>query len=172
MGVRIVSSVAWDLEGHQFHNGVTYKTHALARELPEHAQVKVIFVFGSASEAASSVWLCRERYGTEWVASHLEHLRASGTIEDLRQRDVLRFEDQIDGWLSVRNVPVLGLHYDHLWSYQSVISKFVGFPVHLPPRRPRTSTLQTSQVPTTEIQSVFSTLDKKIAVLPRCVVPK
>jgi hypothetical protein len=167
-GLSVVSEPAWTLVGQTFRSGVVYKTHALAHELPTAISVKVLFLFGPASDAALSVLSCKDRYGSDWIEQHLKHLRATGPIEELIYRDVLRFEEQIDGWLALESVPVLALNYEHIWDYEHTIREFVGFPIRLPRRRPRSGQYGLPIETTERLQKTYRRLDSKIARLPVC----
>ena len=170
LGHRIVSDYAWDLRDTRLHNGVVYKTHALAHELPVSSRARVIFLFGLASDTVISVLSCRQRYGREWIQAHFEHMRASGTLADLPERDVLRLEEQLDGWLSETRHPVLALRYETLWDHIGVLSDFVGFPVTLPRRRPRESAVAIGDATVEVVHRTYAALDERITALPDYVL--
>ncbi len=170
LGRKIVKDVAWDLSGHIFAPGVVYKTHALASELPRDCKARVVFIFGSASDVALSVLSCHDRYGADWIAKHFVNMRANGSFEELGERDVLRFEEQIDGWLGIDHVKVLGLRYEGLWNNVNSLSKFVGFPVVLPERKSRTGRQITDATTAKRYAATYSRLDDKIAALPDCIL--
>ena len=157
LGRKIVKDVAWDLSGEHFAPGVAYKTHALASELPRDCNTRVVFVFGSASEAALSVL-------------SFAHMRACGSFEELGERDVLRFEEQIDGWLGIDHVKILGLRYEAIWDNVDELSCFVGFSVALPERRPRVSRQNMDATTAEKFAATYRTLDKKIAALADCIL--
>lgn len=165
---RIVRDIAWDLDMCALTPGVVYKTHALAEELPSHRPCKIVFVFGPASDAAISVLSCDRRHGPDWTAEHFRHMRARGSLEELARRDVLRFEEQIDGWLGRSGSMVLALRYDGLWSHADTLSDFVGFPVRFPARRLRNSLGDVEAVTIERIRSCYARLDARIAALPSC----
>lgn len=166
---RIVRDIAWDLDMCALTPGVVYKTHAFAEELPTHRSCRVVFVFGPASDAAISVLSCDRHHGPDWTAEHFRHLRACGSLDELERRDVLRFEEQIDGWLGRSGGTVLALRYDGLWSHADTLSEFVGFPVSFPARQPRNSPGDVEAATVERIRSCYSRLDAKIAALPSCV---
>lgn len=169
-GLRFVSQQAWDLDRVRFTSGVVYKTHGLAHELPENSGAKVIFLFGSATEAALSVQSCRDRYGARWIEQHFEHLRASGPFEELGERDVLRFGEQLDGWIGKTGTERLILHYDALWDHEQTLSDFVGVPVQLPPRRARNDASAVDPETRARFVETYAELDTRIATLPACQV--
>ena len=169
-GLRLVSDQAWDLDRIRFARGVVYKTHGLASELPENHGVKVIFLFGSATDAALSVRACRDRYGARWIKQHFEHLRAAGPFEDLGARDVLRFGEQLDGWIGKTGTPRMILHYDAVWDHVQTLSDFVGVPVRLPPRHPRSSASVADSETRARFAEAYETLDARIAAMPACQV--
>ena len=167
---RIMSDAAWDLRHITFRNGVVYKTHGLAHELPACSNAKVIFLFGPASDSALSVLACREKYGEEWIADHLEHLRANGDFEEIGEKDVLRFADQLDSWMGNHDSKRLILHYDAIWDHQELISEFCGFPVNLPARRPRSGVTNADEATRKKFEATYSELDQRIESLPRCTI--
>ncbi|WP_223477187.1 hypothetical protein [Oricola indica] len=167
LGIRVVSDYAWNLDETSFAQGVVYKTHDLAQSMPRGLGTKVVFVFGSASDAALSVVSCRNRYGEDWIEEHFEHLHASGRFEDLGEKDVLRFEEQIDGWLSLSGVPRAIIHYDALWDYSDDLSAFCGIPITLPPRRPRVGVSEFDAATKVRFERTYAALDERIGALPR-----
>ena len=170
LAARIMSDTAWDLQHESFRNGVVYKTHGLAYELPAGSNAKVIFLFGPASDSALSVLACREKYGDEWIQEHLEHLRANGSFEEIGEKDVLRFADQLDGWTGQHDAKRLILHYDAIWDHQELISEFCGFPVNLPARRPRSGVTNADEATRKKFEATYSELDQRIESLPRCTI--
>ena len=132
LGEESVRVEAWKPEHTEFRAGVVYKTHALPGSLPHDAEVRVIFVFGTASTAVLSVLSCVERISPEWVCLHFDHMNAQGTLIELPTRDVLRLEEQIDSWHTPGPQDVLAVKYDALWTNVDAISAFVRFEVRLP----------------------------------------
>ena len=171
-GVRLVTETAWDLSTIRFKPGVVYKTHGLAHELPSNCSAKVVFIFGSATEAALSVLACRSKYGDHWIKEHFVHLRAKGHIGDLGDRDVLRFGEQIDGWIGKTGIERLILHYDALWEHERTLSEFAGVNVKLRPRRPRVSTEAVDSKTRAFFAQTYSALDERIRLLPTCQLLK
>lgn len=98
---------------------------------------------------------------------HLEHLQADGAFEDIPNRDVLRFGEQLDAWLACEDVPVLALRYEDLWTSgaQEVLSKFVGLPVCLPARKDRESTGMDLGDTGRQLKATYAALDAKVAGL-------
>lgn len=170
LGPRIVSDVAWDLGKADLKPGVVYKTHALAEEWPLGSDGKVVFVFGRASAAVLSVLECHRRYGPEWIAAHLAHLRANGPFEELADRDILRFREQIDGWTALAGVPRLIVRYDALWEHTGTISDFLGVRVTLPPKRPRRQVTAADDHLIRKVRQTYAPLDDYIDGLPACRV--
>jgi hypothetical protein len=163
-------SSAWDVANYPFKPGIVYKTHALADELPPTFAGKVVFTFGQASDAALSVVACRQKYGDEWVAEHFEHLRANGDFQELGERDVLRFEEQIDGWLNLQGHDIMAIRYDALWDHSDELAAFLGFPVRLPPKRARQSLDLVDESIVAGFRKTYASLDAKIAALPNRIV--
>lgn len=169
-GLRLVSDQAWDLDRTRLTPGVVYKTHGLAQELPDCSGAKVVFLFGSATDAALSVLACRDRYGMRWIEEHFAHMRAHGAFDELGDRDVLRFEEQLDGWVQKSGTPRLILHYDAIWEYEHTLSEFLGTRVSLPPRRQRTGATSADPEMLTRFAGTYAKLDARIATMPRCQV--
>jgi len=168
LGTRLVSSDAWDLSAHVLLPGMIYKTHDFSTSLPDRAAqggIRAVFCFGRPSAAALSVLSCPQRYGADWVRRHLEHLRADGTLDDLRHRDPLRFGEQVEGWFSETRFPVLRVKYESLWDHPDALSDFIGCPVQLPIRRDRTPKAF-DPVLTADIHRTFAELDARIDALP------
>lgn len=169
-GSRVVSDPAWDLDVMHFRPGVVYKTHGLSEELPDGSGARVVFLFGSATDAALSVLACRDRFGEDWIKLHFEHLRASGTFDELGDRDVLRFGDQLDGWLGKSGTPRIAMHYDALWDHQRTLSEFVGAEIQLPKRRARSGSKAADAATRARFADTYAELDAKIASMPTCQV--
>tara|TARA_R110002072_G_scaffold1559_3_gene12897 strand:- start:30490 stop:31068 length:579 start_codon:yes stop_codon:yes gene_type:complete len=164
----LVSDNAWDIHNRVFEFGVVYKTHALGNELKAFDKPKVIFLFGKASDAAISVMSCKKKYGDHWVKLHFEHLRASGDFDEIYNRDVLRFGDQLDSWIGLSGVERLVLNYDSIWDHQDIVSGFLGIDVDFPIRRERSSLDHVSQADIERLRMCYEDLDSKIARIPSC----
>ena len=162
LGFPIVGDFAFQLDEVTLRRGVVYKTHALVHELDAASGARAVFVFGPATDSALSVWTCRDRFGEKWVGQHLRNLRADGDISELPDRDILRFEDQLDGWLGGGSLPVLALRYDALWENEDKLSKFVGFPVSLPTKRPRQSPDLVDSDVAERFRRTYAHLDRRI----------
>lgn len=162
---RTVKATAWNLDQSCLIGGVVYKTHDFPYNLNSNIPVKAVFLFGSASEAAISVYSCRDRYGSEWVKTHLEHLRAVGQFDEILERDVLRFKEQIETWTNESRFDVLALRYESLWNYEQLLSDFLGFQVHLPPRRSRSNQYFDFDL-VKQARRVYANLDRYIETLP------
>ena len=169
-GLRIVADEAWDLDRKTFRPGVVYKTHGLADELPEDSGAQVVFLFGSALDAALSVLACRDRYPDGWITDHFDHLRASGSFDDLGHWDVLRFGEQLDGWIGKSGTRRMILHYDALWDNEDKLAEFTGVPLRLPPRRERTGATSADAKNRARFAKTYAALDARIAAMPRCQV--
>lgn len=164
----VVRDVAWDFSSQPFANGRIYKTHGFPDGLTAGDRPRVVFLFGSASDAARSVLHCDITYGRAWIEEHFVHLTATGTIKELPKRDVLRFGEQLDAWLGCEAVPVLALRYEDLWvsGADALLSRFAGYPVSLPARRARASAASDRGVLDAQIAETYAPLDQRIAALP------
>jgi hypothetical protein len=165
LGRLIVSDTAWKLDETEFLGGVVYKTHDLPRYLPPHKPLKVIFIYGQASDSVISVYSSAERLGNYWLQKHFEHLRSKGTLEDMARNDILRYEEQLDSWTQVKDVDFLGVRYEALWRHADELDKFLGFHVELPHQRTRASPLIAPAL-VAQIRSSYAALDRKLAQMP------
>ncbi len=165
---RFVRDVAWTLSKARFRNGVVYKTHDFPHDLTAAQNVRVVFTFGIPSDAARSVLGCNTKYGRAWIEEHFEHLRANGTFDQICDRDVLRFGDQLDSWTALKSIPVLGLKYESLWQSgaQQALSRFVGFPVTLPERKNRESAAMDLGEAGEKLMKTYANLDARVAAMP------
>lgn len=170
LGLRLVSDTAWDFGEQSLVPGVVYKSHGLAHELPANCNAKVIFVFGPATAAAMSVHACRDIRGERWVKEHLRHLRATGDLDELPDRDVLRFGEQLRGWAGLTGVRRLLLHYDAIWDSETEISEFVGARISLPERQARTGHAVADPQLQARFRATYAELDRLIADMPKCQV--
>jgi hypothetical protein len=167
---RIVVETAWDLDEQTYRRGVVYKTHGLGHELPNGTGAKVIFLFGSASDAALSVVKCKEKKDNYWIEEHFRHLRAAGEFSEIGERDILRFEDQLDSWSLRHDIPIMLLHYDAIWENQETISKFLGLAIKLPKRRPRSTSSEVNEATSEKFEATYRELDQRISEMPRCQI--
>ena len=163
-----VRDTAWSLDTARFHRGRVYKTHDFPHGLGAQSAIRAIFLFGDAGSAARSVLNCETTRGRAWIEEHFEHLRASGSIEDVPHADVLRFGEQLDAWLSFEAVPVLSLRYEDLWAdgTEALIGRYVGFPVALPKRKARESAARDFGDREAALSATYGPLDERIAALP------
>ncbi|MEM7634648.1 MAG: hypothetical protein AAF299_08810 [Pseudomonadota bacterium] len=167
---KITRAEAWDLTEDRLAANKVYKTHALASELPSSFSGRVVFVFGLASDAALSVVSCKHRYGDAWIREHFRHLRAIGSFEELGERDVLRFEEQVDGWSTLTGHDILALRFDSLWDNVGTLSEFLGFDIVLPEKRARTVDKAIDQATIAEFRATYDALDRKIMAMPGCIL--
>jgi hypothetical protein len=115
------------------------KTHDLF-DKPHFIKCKYIFVHGEPLESALSVEKMVLKEGSSWFKEHQYHLKASGSYDELFDKDVLNYEGQIKSWMSKKyNNDVLCIDYEELWDKVDAISKFLGFKVELPKKHNRIS---------------------------------
>ena len=162
---KFVTTQEMDLSAFKLAGGVIYKTHNFPYDFRPTRPTKIIFIFGSASDAAVSVYLCMERKGRQWIDRHFEHLQADGPFEEMFERDVLRFEEQIESWSSVSDLDVLAIRYETLWNNIDIISDYAGFPVLLPPKRERQAKAANPEI-IRRAQALYGELDAQIVALP------
>lgn len=167
MGRKITRGTAWNLGETRLNPGVVYKTHALAEDLPANASVRIVFVYSRPSEVVLSTISCRDRYGQSWLDDHLRHMGVTAPFERLPYEDILRLEEQIDGWTSVKDHELLAVQYDELWAGgASAVSNFVGFPVCFPEKRARKSSQYINDTQLEKIVRMnYKRLDDKITAI-------
>lgn len=164
----IVRNSAWRLNDVNLKGGQVYKTHDFPAELPKTLNLRSVFLFGSASAAAKSVLNCETTYGKQWLDEHLMHLSALGALDELPDRDILRFEEQLDSWCVTEKIPVLSLKYEDLWTSgaQEILSQYLGFPVTFPIQHARASASREFGEIEKRIRDTYLALDNRISELP------
>ncbi|WP_170402517.1 SseB family protein [Ruegeria arenilitoris] len=154
----------------EFYAPCVYKTHDFPQPLstwPENT--RVVFCFGPTKDSAFSVFSAKERYGADWIDQHFYHLHATGTFDELFERDVLQQAKQIKEWITFEDVPVLCVRYDALWDHQETISRFTGLEFTPPKRRERTP----KDIPEefkTSADRLYDPIDEVIDQLPECFI--
>jgi hypothetical protein len=73
--------------------------------------------------------------GPGFLRLHIRHLRGQGAPSQVLQADVLNYEAQLRSWAASEHVLVI--HYNDIWANAVLLENYLGFPVQLPPRRPR-----------------------------------
>ncbi len=162
---RIARDTAWQLDKTTLLRGVIYKTHDYPDALAGRQDVKSVFLFGSAVEAALSVYSCRDRYGAEWVKEHFRHLRSDLRYDDLFKCDALRFRNQILAWCGFAETQVLCLRYESIWDHQRTLEEYCGFKVPLPPQRPRAKKTYSQEIEAAA-HTIYGPIDEMINRLP------
>lgn len=122
-----------------------YKTHDTFNA-DYTSDCKFIFVYGDPVESAVSIERVVKEKGEEWFAEHQYHLNAEGPLQELFTKDVLNYEGQLKSWLGEIRDDVLCIDYNDVWKRQDEMSKFLGFELHLPPRRARNSVSSDARV--------------------------
>jgi len=112
------------------------KTHDKYEGNPD-SNCKFVFIYGDPLESARSVEQTVEQEGQQWFLDHQFHLGASGDYEDLFQKDVLAYQNQLESWLTQRNANIVCIDFDDLWRKIQKLSDFLGFEVELPIKCPR-----------------------------------
>lgn len=145
-----------------------YKTHDFPQTLAKWPKdTRVVFCFGSAKDSALSVYSAKGRYGEEWIEHHFHHLHATGTYDELFQRDVLQQARQIWDWATFTRVPVLCVRYEALWDHQDEIAEFTRMRFELPPKKDRVAK-DIPQDLRRAADQVYDPIDKAVAELPDC----
>lgn len=156
------------LDDAEFQAPFLYKTHDFPQTLSTWPKdTRVVFCFGPAKESSFSVYSAMEGYGPDWIKEHFYNMHATGTFDELFQRDVLQQARQIREWVTFQDIPVLCVHYDALWDYQKTISRFTGLDFAPPARRARAP----KEIPAEFKESagkVYDPIDDVVAQLPKC----
>lgn len=161
---KLTADWSWSLGEKTLQNGVVYKTHDYPDNLSA-SKVRCVFLFGSCLNAATSVHSAIERFGPEWVDKHFEHLKSDGKLNELFERDVLGFENQIRCWATTETSPTLCLRFDSLWDNHEMLNDFLSMTVQLPPRRPRKIEAYDPKI-LSELETVYNSIDARIENLP------
>lgn len=163
---RIIGDTAWNLNETALHGGIVYKTHDFPWTDPPTAEVRPIFIFGSAVQAARSLHVCRSTFGDEWLQRHYEHLRYKGKPEDFLDDDVLDFRRQTEAWRSYSGVNVLCLRYEALWDNIERLRKFTGLDhMFLPARHARRPKTLPAEIEA-RIERTYRPVDEYLSTLP------
>jgi hypothetical protein len=158
-----------DLEGATLEAGMVYKTHDFPEGLRNHTNVRAVFLFGSASDSAKSVYLQEQKLGRQWIDRHFAHLHTDQPFEELFERDVLRIGDQLEAWTNCDHTPVLGVHFDAIWDNVDRIRNFTGLDLVLPQRRERQAKILPPGLQA-KSERTYGTLDARIDKMPKVFV--
>ena len=169
---KICEGTVWTLSSATMHPGVVYKTHDYPDGLSGRRNIKALFIFGSALEAARSVLeLEQASNDSAWTAEHALHLQRPGTTTAaLLEHDALGFLDQARSWTTYTDVPVLCLRYEALWEHVDELRRFCGLPISLPERRSRSVKHLAPEIEDA-LKHVFDPIDAELAQLPDLIVP-
>ena len=157
------------IAGTRFEPGAVYKTHDYPDALEGIGNVRAVFMFGSASEAARSVYFQEKIKGRAWIDKHFAHLKANRPFEELFERDVLRIADQLDAWTGCTHTPVLSLRFDALWDNVDILRRFTGLDVQLPPQRARRDKPLSPDLEE-QCAATYGELDRRIAAMPAVIL--
>ena len=166
---QLVAGYAWDLASTDLKQGVIYKTHALATEMPNVLNAKVIFVYGSPIESVKSVIEMGNAKGASWLAKHFKNLFAEGQNVNILTSDALRFEEQVDGWTQLSSHRLLAVKYEKIWEHQVEIAEFLGYDIELPKQRPRRQKTIDHET-NCQLINTYGLLEKKITNMPSIIV--
>lgn len=111
------------------------KTHDLYRG-NLRKKLKYVFVYGDPLDSAVSALQQGKIRGSVWLDEHIFHLCGHGRPDQVLVKDVLNYEEQLSSW---GQSPALFVHYSEIWNNKDVLSDFLGFPLHLPAQRARSS---------------------------------
>lgn len=162
---HFVLDESWTLGEKPLRGGIVYKTHDYPDALSGRDDLRTVFVFGAATEAALSVIAQEEKRGRAWIEEHLDHLKAPGSYDDILSSDSLGIASQLAAWTTFDKSPVLCLRYEGLWDNIDALQDFTGLPVVLPKRRDRSEKV----VPKDDalaISRVYGPIDEMLNRLP------
>ena len=156
---------SWTLGEKTLRKGIVYKTHDYPQAIAGRDDLRCVFVFGAATDAALSVIAQEDTRGRDWIDDHLDHLKAPGSYDDILTEDSLGIARQLEAWSTFDGAPVLCLRYEGLWDNLEAIRDFAEVPVTLPPRRPRAEKPASADV-TDAIRAVYGPIDRMLDRLP------
>ena len=93
------------------------------------------------------------------------HLKAKGRFSEICSKDVLRIEEQIDGWINKTGTERLILRYERIWEFQQEIEKFLNLRIHLPAKKKRRFLNEDSIKVKNACEKFYLYLDSKVARL-------
>ena len=111
------------------------KTHDLYRS-DLKKDLKYIYVYGDPLDSAVSALQQGKLRGSVWLDEHIYHLCGQGTPDQVLVKDILNYEEQLSSW---ETSPAMFVHYSEIWKKKDELSVYLGFPLHLPPQRIRSS---------------------------------
>ena len=164
IGVKLSTGGMWSPNKKLF-KGMVHKTHLQAEELPDNSAAKVIFLFSAPSQSVLSVISNKSRKGDKWIKKHFMHLKAKGSFSEICSKDVLRIEEQIDGWINKTGTERLILRYERIWEFQPEIEKFLNLRIHLPAKKKRRYLNEDSIKVKNACEKFYLYLDSKVARL-------
>lgn len=156
---------SWTLGEKALRRGMVYKTHDYPGALAGRDDLRTVFVFGTATDAALSVVMQEKERGRAWIDEHLDHLKAPGTFDDLLTYDSLGIGAQLEAWATFDQSPVLCLRYEALWDSVDTLRAFTGLPVELPERRERSQKTVPAET-VSAVEAVYGPIDDRLARLP------
>lgn len=116
-----------------FNCSPVIKTHDLYDD-SLRKKFKYVFVYGDPLDSAASAMRQGVLHGSNWLSKHIFHLCGRGSADQVAQKDVLNYEAQILAW---QKSPAFSIHYSEIRARNDDLSRYLGFPLKLPPRRVR-----------------------------------
>lgn len=153
-----------DISTRDLRPSLVYKTHDFPESAPRDGSIKVVFLFGSASDSVRSA-IQRDAREPGFLSQHLIHLKSDMNPADVTTHDVMRIADQLDAWSTCKGLEVLGLRFETVWDHEDALRDFTGLDVTLPPRRNRQSKPLAPDVEA-QIARTYSAIDDRIAAMP------
>ena len=162
LGAKLAGGGMWS-NYKKLINGVVYKTHLMPKDLQKHKKAKIIFLFSTPSDVVLSVISNKSRLGNKWISKHFKHLKVEGKFNDLSTKDILKIEEQIESWKSIKGLQRIILRYEKIWDYQSEIEDFLNLKLNFPNRKNRKEILLEAKFQREACIKLFENLDKKVS---------
>lgn len=163
---RSISQSAWDLDNVELKNGIVYKTHDYPPRKEINSSARMLYTFADPVDVVLSLFRLFENRGEVWMKEHYDHLKVPyNNFKMIISEDNLHLERHLDAWLHEERCTVAFIRYETMWEHQDDISNFLGFDVHLPPKRDRKAKKDQPQELTDKLSVTYKALRNKVSRL-------